>query len=124
MKSATKWLLSVTFLLSMFSFSNYVGHASAERAVNPIELVSHFGSKTGKQTIAYQKAAAQWGNNTGPHVFTSCAIGLQMAYDRLNKVKFDSHSDQTYITLLPGILYHHKKIPQNEEIPPSAFPLG
>ncbi len=118
LKSATKWLLSVTFLLSTFSFSNYVGHASVERTVNPIELVSHFGSKTGGQSITYQKALAQGSNNTSLHFSKSCAIGLRMAYDQMHKIKFDSYSDRVYITMPVGIFYQAKKIPQNEETHP------
>lgn len=124
LKSTTKGLLSVAFLLGIFSFSSYVGHTSSEQAIHPIELVSASKSAIGKRTIAYKKALAQRANHLALHFAKSEEMGLRTAYNQRDKVKFDSYCDQFYITLPIRHFYRAKNIPQNTEAHPSAFPLG
>lgn len=53
----SKWLLTATLFLSVFSFSGYVGqNQSRQSVIKQTELVVAFTSKINKPTISYKKA--------------------------------------------------------------------
>lgn len=123
LRSSTRWLLSVIFLFSFFSFSSYIGHSPLEQSINPIELVSTSKSERGRRTIAYKNVVRP--NDSNIHNFSkSWELYCLRSYNRLEEVKFDDYSDQVHTVAFFNLLYQVARMQQNSKEYPSLIALG
>ncbi|SNY99460.1 hypothetical protein [Flagellimonas pacifica] len=124
LRSSTRWLLSVTFLLSFFSFSGDAGLSSVRLTNNPIELVSVSKSEINKRTTDYKNAASRSNASNICNFSKSCELCSLRAYNQLEKVKFNSYANQIYTVVFASLLYQVTRIQQNSKEYPSLINLG
>ena len=116
-----QWLLSVTLLLSVFSFSGYSCHATSIRQAVQTEWVFFDQLKTDKETGIFKK-------NNNLNDVLSCFISTNYAlnifatrnklstYNTRVKVTFDTLSNQ-FRQMKPTLRFHHiKTIPQTSKV--------
>lgn len=109
----SKWLLTTTLFLSIFSFSGYTGQNQLRHVViKQTELFVTLNSKSNKSTISYQKALSSYFSSSNSISFDAKSI---LQFDRLNKIKFDYLSKQGFIVFCPGRHFQSKIIPQSQD---------
>jgi hypothetical protein len=117
-----KWLLSITLLFSVFSFSGYTGNSPLSHLQSTqTELVISKVQKTGKQTFSFKKAFELFHGNElalSPNINWSNAL---FASNLRTQVKLSSASKHFYTHVSGNRFLPEKTIPQStdEDIYPS-----
>ncbi len=109
-----KWLLTVTFLFSFFTFSGYPGHYQSRQQATQTELVIS-NVKTCKRTISYKKAIEPNSSNhflINPFIYRADTL---YAYNKLTHVKLTSVTRQSYSTKSFHRFLQVKTIPQSSD---------
>lgn len=111
-----KWLLTVTLLFSIFTFSGYASnHQSREQHTTQTELVISSNHKTCKQTVSYKKAFDLTSSNDFLINPYKSRTNTLFTYNILTKVKFDSLSRQFYSHKSTTPFLQVKTIPQSSD---------
>ncbi len=112
----TKWLLTVTLLFNIFTFSAYAGNSqSRQQQTAQTELVISNNHKTCERTISFQKALEFCSFNDfiiNPDKNWTNAL---FAYNHLTKVKLDNNSRQFYSHKHTDNFLQVKTIPQSSD---------
>ena len=112
----TKWLLTVTLLFSIFTFSGYAGNSqSRQQQTTQTELVISSNHKTCKRTISYKKAIVLIRCNDFLISPYKCWTNTLSTYNILTKVKFDSISRQFCSQKSANSFLPVKTIPQSSD---------
>lgn len=111
----TKWLLTVTLLFSIFTFSGYAdNYHSRQSQTTQTELVISSNQQSCKRTISYKKAFELSIINDFLIFSYKSWTNALFTYNILTKVKFDSISKQ-YCSHRPA-----DRFPQIKAIPKSS----
>lgn len=124
LRSLTRWLLSATLMLGIFSFVNYTGPSSTEQIINPIELVSDSKPEISKRTITFKSADTQSNGSNIRNFSKSWELYSLRAYNQLEKLKFKDCFNQIRTVLFTNLLYQLTRIQQNSKEYPSSIALG
>lgn len=109
----SKWLLTATLFLSVFSFSGYAGqNQSRQTIIKQTELLVTFTSKTNKRSLSYKKALSTLFSLAGSILFDAKSI---LQFNRLSKIKSDYLSKQSFIVFNSGKHFQNKNIPQSQD---------
>jgi len=113
----TKWLLTVTLLISIFSFSGYSDHyPSRLQNTTKTELVTSNHHKLGKRTASINKVVENIRFH-GPFYRYYNSLEYQLfSYNILTKVKLDNIKKQYYPYKSANLYLHIKKhTPSSDE---------
>jgi len=112
----TKWLLTITLLFSVFTFSGYASNSqSRQQQATQTELVISNNHKTCKRVISYKKYFELISyNDFLISTYISWANTL-FTYNILTKVKLDSISKQFYSYKSTGRFLQVKTIPKSSD---------
>jgi hypothetical protein len=87
----SRWLLTVTMLLSVFAFSGYNTNTTLLNNKKPqTELIRSTKATTNKITVAFKKTITAYHRHIFINYFNNHATGLLLIYNKLIKVKFDN----------------------------------
>jgi hypothetical protein len=112
----TKWLLTVTLLFSIFTFSGYAGnYQSRQQQATQTELVIPSNHKTCKRTISYKKAFELISSNGFLISTYKSWTNTLFTYNILTKIKLDSISRQFCFHKPTDRFLQVKTIPQNSD---------
>ena len=111
-----KWLLTVTLLFSIFTFSGYASNQqSREQHTTQTELVISSNHKTCKRTVSYKKAFDLTSSSDfliNPYKSWTNAL---FTHKIITKVKLDSLSRQFYSHKSAAQFLQVKTIPQSSD---------
>jgi hypothetical protein len=112
----TKWLLTVSLLFSIFTFSGYAGnYQSRQQQATQTELVISINHKTCKRTISYKKAFELISSNDFLISPYNSWTNTLFIYNILTKVKLDSISRQFCFRRSADHFLQKKSIPQSSD---------
>jgi len=112
----TKWLLTVTLLFSIFTFSGYAGNSqSRQQETTQTELVVSNNHKICKQAISYKKGLELISFISPLNSSDKNWINSLITYNILTKVKLDNISRQFHSHKSADHFLQVKTIPQSSD---------
>ncbi len=113
----SNWFLIAAFVLSVFSFSGYVGNDKTQLKTTQTEFVSSYKTKKVRRTLSLTKAFAFVYSEIPPLSILGYETHFLIAFNRLIKTQID-HSTKQCLSFKSIEQLHIKTIPQstNEDI--------
>lgn len=113
----SNWVLIAAFVLSVFSFSGYVGNAKTQLKTTQTEYVSSYKTKKVIRTLSLAKACVFVYSNIPPLSILGYETHFLIAFNRLIKTQID-HNTKQCLSFKSIEQLHIKTIPQstNEDI--------
>ncbi|GAA0886506.1 hypothetical protein GCM10009120_51050 [Sphingobacterium siyangense subsp. cladoniae] len=112
----TTWLLTVTLLFSIFTFSGYVGNNKPRHQQAPqTELLISINHKPCRQAFSYKKVFELIRTNEFSISSYKSWTNTLLTYNILTKVKIDSISKQFRFHMFAECFLSVKTIPQGSE---------
>ncbi len=112
----SKWLLTVTLLASIFTFSGFIGNSPPkQQPYRNTELVFSFSSNA-KRTISFERVLTKFYGNVISDSFSKSVINeVLLLHTRLAKTRFDYLAKQIFTAKLAVRFTHLKTIPHNSD---------
>lgn len=109
----SKWLLTATLFLSIFSFSGYVAQNQfRQQEIKQTELFVSLSTKINRFTLSFKKALSNYFSKTNSISFNSFSI---LQYNRLTKIKIEHLSKQSFHVFCSRKYFQNKMIPQSQD---------
>jgi len=112
----SKWLLRITILLSVFTFTGNSGYSKSLNKSNAqTEIVCTLYSKTTKRTVSFRNKLSTKQTENLNFISSNCWTIPLITYDRQTKVRFDNIYKLCFLSYRADLFFIIKAIHQNSD---------